>query len=402
MAYYAGCADCSTRALKGKTLIHAAFARKWVVIRVNETLNFDDVFVRRLYKGHFKVSMTSQIHSEIHELLSSEGVQEQMKRVMDSDEIWIKPNLSNARPPETGCITHPAAVKAIIDFLLDSVEGKPIRIVETITYHKGKGMNEILAKLPPNERAAIEDKLSDKDPDQDMHDFGFNLLLELGGLKDLVEGYKEDGKNVDVLNLSKQPVMSPVESRKISESVDGLLGEERMPEDEIKKKLVDHIPSCLGDERKIGLISLALPKTHDDPEAYMTATMKNIGLGLYLKYKSFMHKDFAKAMLYNFAIWKVGLADRIFGIVSGPYGQDREGPIFGRAVDFPYVVGGSDLLKVDAVTAVLTLGRVDLINQLSTFRLASDTLGKLPPVATLEEILPYSLNYEPYPYKSQD
>ncbi|HME55871.1 MAG TPA: DUF362 domain-containing protein [Candidatus Lokiarchaeia archaeon] len=369
---------------------------------MNETLNFDDVFVRRLYKGHFKASMTSQIHSEINEFLRSEGIREQMKRVMDSDEIWIKPNLSNARPPETGCITHPAAVKAIIDHLLDTVEGKPIRIVETKTYHKGKGMPEILAKLPPEERAVIEDKLRNKEPDQDMHDFGFNLLLELGGLKDLVERYKEDGKDVDVLNLSKQPVMSPAERETLSERVDELLGEERMPQDEIKKKLVDHIPSCLGNERKIGLISLALPKTHDTQEAYITATMKNIGLGLFLKYKSFMHKDFAKAMLYNFAIWKVGLEDRIFGIVSGPYGQDREGPIFGRVVDFPYIVGGSDLLKVDAVTAVLTLGKVDLINQMSTFTLASNTLGTLPSDATLEEILPYSLNYEPYPYESKE
>jgi len=377
-------------------------ASKWVVVSMNETLNFDDVFVRRLYKGHFKASMASQISSEIHEFLNNERIREQMERVVNSDEIWIKPNLSNARPPETGCITHPAAAKAIIDYLLDVVEGKPIRIVETITFHKGKGMNQVLPKLPPKERAAIEDKLRNKDPDQDMHDFGFDLLLELSGLKDLVEGYKENGKDVDVLNLSKEPVMSPEESLMFGERVDELLGEERMPEGEIKQKLLDNIPSLLGGERKIGLISLALPKTHDDQQAYITATMKNIGLGLHLQYKSFMHKDFAKAMLYNFAIWKVGLADRIFGIVSGPYGQDREGPIFGRAVDFPYVVAGSDLLRVDAVTAVLTLGNVDLISQLTTFKLASDTLGTLPPVATLEEILPYSLNYEPYPYKSED
>ncbi len=369
---------------------------------MNETLNFDDVFVRRLYLGQFKVSMTSQIQREIHECLRSEAIREQMKRVMGSDEIWIKPNLSNARPPETGCITHPAAVRAIIDYLLDLVKGKPIRIVETQTYHKGKGMNEILPKLTLNERAAIENKLQSKSPDQDMHDFGFNLLLELGGLKDLVKDYKEKSKDVDVLNVSKQPVMSPDESKKFSKRVDELLGEERMPKDEIKKKLVENIPSILGGKRKIGLISLALPKTHDDPEAYITAAMKNISLGLFLKYKAFMHKDFAKAMLYNYTIWKVGLEDRIFGIVAGPYGQDREGPIFGRVVDFPYIVAGSDLLKVDAVTAVLFLGKVDQISQLNTFKLASNVLGNLPPVATLKEILPYSLHYEPYPYKSQN
>ncbi len=370
--------------------------------RMNETLNFDDVFVRRLFKGHFEVSMTSQIQSEIHECLRSEGIREQMKRVLDSDEIWIKPNHSNARPPETGCITHPAAVKAMIDYLLSAVKGKPIRVVETMTFHKGKGMNEILPKLLPNERSVIENKLRNKDPDQDMHDFGFNLLLELGGVKDLVKNYKEKGMDVDVLNLSKQPVMTPEERKQIVERVDELLGKERMPKDEIKKKLVENIPSILGGKRKIALISLALPKTHDDPEAYITAAIKNIGLGLFLKYKAFMHKDFAKAMLYNYAIWKVGLADRIFGVVCGPYGQDREGPIFGRAVDFPYIVAGSDLLKVDAVTTVLFLGKVDLISQLNSFRLASNVIGKLPPVATLEKVIPYSLNYEPYPYKSRN
>ncbi len=367
---------------------------------MNETLNFGEVFVRRLYQGQFNVSKTSQVSSEIQECLRSDGLREQMKRVIDSDEIWIKPNHSNARPPETGCITHPVAVKAIIDYLLNLVKGKPIRIVETKTFHKGKGMNEILPKLPPNERKVIENKLRGKEPDQDMHDFGFNLLLEIGGVKDLVKDYEENGNDVDVLNLSKQPVMTPVESKQIIERVDKLLSKERMPKDEIKKKLVENIPSILGGNRKIGLISLALPKTHDDPEAYLTAAVKNIGLGLFLKYKAFMHKDFAKAMLYNYAIWKVGLADRIFGIVCGPYGQDREGPIFGRAVDFPYVVAGSDLLKVDAVTTVLFLGKVDLIQTLNSFRLALNIIGKLPPISTLEEILLYSLNYEPYPYKS--
>jgi uncharacterized protein (DUF362 family) len=385
----------------GKTLSHAEFARKWVVVTLKETLNFDGVFVKRLYEGHFRGSMTSQVYSGIYEFLRTEGVREQMKRVIDSDEIWIKPNLSNARPPETGCITHPAPVKAIIDHLFDLKSSKPIRIVETITFHKGRGINEILAKLPLKERTAIENKIKKKDPSEDMHDFGFNLLLELGGLKDLVKDYKDRGKDIDVLNLSKQPVMNATESKKISQRVDDLLGEEVMPKDEIKKKLLDNIPSILGGRRKIGLISLAVPKTHDDPEAYITAAIKNIGLGLFLQYKAFMHKDFAKAMVYNFAIWKVGLTDRIFGVVSGPYGQDREGPIFGRAVDFPYVVAGSDLLKVDAVTAVLMLGKVSLINQLNAFRYASNTLGSLPPIATLEKIVPYSLKYEPYPYKSQ-
>jgi uncharacterized protein (DUF362 family) len=325
----------------------------------------------------------------------------QMKPITESDEIWIKPNLSNARPPETGCITHPAPLKAITDHLLNFVKyQKPIRIVETITFHKGKGINEILAKLPQDERNRIESKLKRKDPDEDMHDFGFNLLLELGGIKDLIKDYKEKGKDVDVMNLSKQPVMNAKERKEITQSVDELLGKEVIPKDEIKKKLLDNIPLLLNDSKKIGLISLAVPKTHDDPEAYITATIKNVGLGLFLQYKAFMHRDFAKAMLYNFAIWKVGLKNRIFGILSGPYGQDCEGPIFGRAVDFPYIVAGDDLLKVDVVTALLMLGKIDLVSRLRAFKYASNKIGKLPPLATLEKVIPHSLKYEPYPYKA--
>jgi uncharacterized protein (DUF362 family) len=370
-----------------------------VVTIVKGILNVDNVFVKRLYEGHFKSAMAPQVYSSIYGFLQNEGIREQMKPVTDSEEVWIKPNLSNARPPETGCITHPAAVKAIIDHLLNSIKfEKPIRIVETITFHKGKGIHEILAKLSPKERTAIENKIKRKDPNEDMHDFGFSLLLELGGLKELVNAYKDKGNDVDVLNLSKQTVMNVEEKKEIAQKVEGILGKEVVPKEEIKKKLLDNTPSILNGKRKIGLISLAVPKTHDDPEAYITATIKNIGLGLFLQYKAFMHKDFAKAMLYNFAIWKVGLKDRLFGVVSGPYGQDREGPIFGRAVDFPYVVAGADLLEVDSVTAVLMLGRVDLISQLSAFRYAAGRIGKLPPVTALEEIAPYSLNYEPYPY----
>jgi uncharacterized protein (DUF362 family) len=372
------------------------------VIEVNEILNIDNVFVKKLYKGHFRSTMSSQIYSSIYGFFQNEGIRKQMKPITDSDEIWIKPNLSNARPPETGCITHPASVKAITDYLLNSVKfRKPIRIVETITFHKGKWIHEILAKLPPRERIAIGDKIKRKDPSEDMHDFGFNLLLELGGLKDLVRDYKEKDKDVDVLNLSKEPIMNAEEKEEITRDVEQLLGKEVIPKEEIKKKLLDNIPSLLNGKRKIGLISLAVPKTHDDPEAYITATIKNIGLGLFLQYKAFMHKDFAKAMLYNFAIWKVGLKDRIFGVVSGPYGQDREGPIFGRAVDFPYVIAGADLLRVDSVTAVLMLGKTELVNQLNAFKYAANRIGKIPSTSALQKVVPYSLNYEPYPYQTK-
>jgi uncharacterized protein (DUF362 family) len=276
---------------------------------------------------------------------------------------------------------------------------KPIRIVETVTYHKGAGMSEILAKLPAKEREAIEGKIKRKDPGQDMHDFGFNLLLELSGIDRLVNEYKAEGFNVDVLNLSKEPVMTLEERVDLTRRVDQLVGEENIPEEKIRDKILDNIPRALR-EKRIGLISLTLPKTHDEPQAWMTGAMKNIALGLYPKYKAFMHKELAKAIIYYYAFWKIALMDRIFGIVSGPLGQDCEGPIFGRTVDFPYITAGSDLLKLDSAIVTLVSGRTSLVNQLSFFKYGQGKVGEVVSGRELEKIIPYALNYQPYPYPS--
>jgi hypothetical protein len=308
--------------------------------------------------------------------------------------------LTNPRPPETGCITHPVAVKALLNYLLNYVKiKKPIKIVETITYHKGAGMPEVLAKLPENERAAIDERIRRKDAGQDMHDFGFELLLELSGIGDLVKDYRARGKNVQILNLSKEPVMSPDERAELTRRVENLLGPQLMPKENIREKILDKLPRLIRDGG-VGLISLTLPKTHDEPQAWMTGSIKNIALGLYPQYKAFMHKDLAKAMVYHYAFWKIGLKDNILGIFSGPFGQDSEGPIFGRTVDFPYIVAGSDLLKLDAVVATLVSGKIDLVGQLNTFKHGENKVGKVPSLKELQEVMPYSLNYQPYPYKN--
>lgn len=364
-----------------------------------ETLEIDGVYIKRLYEECFEDHLLPQVYERICDLLSSEKIRKQMQPLLESDEIWIKPNLSNARPPETGCVTHPISVKALVDCLFNVFNfRKPVRIVETKTYHKGVGITEVLVKLPPKERAAIEEKLKSKDPSQDMHDFGFDLLLELSRIKTLVKDYQNQGLDLDILNVSKEPVMTVEERKELVDRLEQLLGKELIPVKKIRNRLIDNIPRVLK-EKRIGLISLAVPKTHDDPEAYITATMKNIALGLHPKYKAFMHKDIAKAIVYHYLLWKMGCENRVFGIVSGPYGMDSEGPIFGRAVDFPYLVAGSDFLKVDCATFVLMFGETDLISRLNLFKYANHKVGQIPPLGELENLVPHALNYQPYPYE---
>jgi uncharacterized protein (DUF362 family) len=372
-----------------------------VVVRsLTEILEIGGIHLGRLYKDHFRADMLPQIEKSIYNFLCGDDITRQMGRITGCSQIWIKPNLTNPRPPETGCITHPVAVKAILDYLLVYLKiKKPIRIVETITYHKGAGMPEILAKLPEKERAVIDERIKGKKPEEDMHDFGFELLLELSGLGNVASAYQAKGKDVQILNLSKEPVMTPEERAEITTKVETLIGRESMPTENIRKKILDRLPRAIKDGH-VGLISLTLPKTHDEPQAWMTGTIKNIALGLYPQYKAFMHKDLAKAMIYHYAFWKLGLKDNIFGIFSGPFGQDGEGPIFGRTVDFPYVVAGTNLLKLDAVVAALVSGKADLVSQVNTFKLGDKKIGSLPNAEELRKVMPYSLSYHPYPYKN--
>jgi len=365
-----------------------------------DMLEVDGVYVRKLYDGRFEESMTSQVYERTYSFLCDDRAQEQMRSILGSDEVWIKPNLGNARPPETGCITHPVTIKACIDCLSDfSGFRKPIKIVETKTYHKGEGISEIVSRVPPSERAFLKKKLEGRDPSQDIHDFGFNLMLELSGINKLAEDYRDGGLDIGILNLSKEPVMRPEEGEKLGYELEQLLGKEVVPTGEIRKRLLANVPRVLAGRKKIGLVSLAVPKTHDELEVQITATMKNIALGLFPEYKAFMHKDLAKAVVYHFALWKRCLGDRVFGIVSGPYGMDGAGPIFGRVADFPYIVAGSDLLKVDCATTVLMFGDLDLLSKLKPFKHAQDKVGHIPHASELKRLLPHALHYEPYPYE---
>jgi uncharacterized protein (DUF362 family) len=318
-----------------------------------------------------------------------------MQPLIESDEIWIKPNLSIARPPETGCIIHPISAKALVDCLFNVFDfKKPVRFVETKTFHKGQGMTELLLKLPPNEKVTIEEKLRYRDLNEDIHDFGFNFLLELSKIKRLVELYQEQGFDVGVINLSKESVMAVKERKELVDKLEQMSSKKMTPLEEIRDRIVNHIPKMLR-KNKIGLISLAVPKTYDDPDVVITSAMKNVAVGLHPRYKGFMHKDLARAIVYNYLLWKIACEDRVFGLVSGPYGMDCEGPLYGRTVDFPYVIAGSDLLKVDCTVLVLMFGNIEIAKQLTLFRHANHVVGKMPQLADLKRLACHSLSFKP-------
>jgi hypothetical protein len=359
------------------------------------------ICIKRVYDERFTEDVAPQVRKEMYEFFCSDEVRTQLERVADSDEIWIKPNFTNPRPPQTGTITHPIVVEAMIDCLVDSLRVKSlIRIVETDTFHKGPGITEVIRKLPDGERKAIESKLASKDPNQDPHDFGFNLLLELGGIPKLLEDYRRRGVTIDILNLSREPLMTPEERQPIIEKLERLIGKEAIPTEKVRKKLVENIPKLLGGEKKIGLISLTMPKTQDLPGAWMTGTTKNIALGLFPKYKAFMHADIARAIIFNYGLWKMALDDRVFGVISGPYGQDYDGPIFGRTVQFPYIVAGSDLLRVDSAVNALCFGKSHLIDSIELFKLGRDKIGEVVSREDLEKLIPHALNFSSYPYET--
>lgn len=222
--------------------------------------------------------------------------------------------------------------------------------------------------------------------------------MELNGIQDLVKNYKAANVDVQILNVSKEPVMTSGEGRQLVENVEQFLGDERIPVSEVRNEIVNSIPRAIK-EKKLGLISLALAKTHDSPQVWATATIKNIAMGLLPQIrKGFMHKDLAKAIVYNHMIWQTGCSGRVFGIVSGPYGMEGEGPVWGRTVNFPYMIAGSDLLKVDCITAMVMFGKPDLIPQIKQFSYADKKVGFIPSKDELKKLQPYILNYEPRKY----
>ena len=130
--------------------------------------------------------------------------------------------------------------------------------------------------------------------------------------------------------------------------------------------------------------------------------MKNVALGLFPLYKAFMHKDLAKAIIYNYALWKTICEESVFGIISGPYGQDSEGPIFGRTVDLPYIIAGPDLLEVDCIATILAFGRKNLVSEVEPFKIGNGKVGQIPSNDELEKLIQYNLGWEPYPYEKSN
>ena len=52
--------------------------------------------------------MTPKLYESLRNFLRTNEIQKQLKRVLECDEILVKVNLVDPRPPETGCVTHPS------------------------------------------------------------------------------------------------------------------------------------------------------------------------------------------------------------------------------------------------------------------------------------------------------
>ncbi len=358
----------------------------------------NSVFGWKLYEGTFKEDMAPKLYDSLRNFLHVLEVQNQLKRVLECQEILVKVNLVDPRPPETGCVTHPLVVKAVIDQILSSGFNGTISICETGSYYKGPYIftktREFLSEFPISERSSIEARIKSGNQIQDPYDFGFQLTLDLSGIKKLVEEYEEAGAKVRVLNISNEPMLPDGENVRLVREVDELLGEKLLPMSKVRDKIIRRIPGAVNN--RTGLISLAVPKTHLASQVLMTATIKNVGVGLLPhSRKAFVHNDVAKAILYYYAFWHVGCRGRIFGLASGPYGMEGNGPDWGKAAYFPYAVAGSDLLAVDCVTAMLMFGKPELIRQIEQFSIADGKIGVIPSIEELKKLEPLALKYEP-------
>lgn len=357
----------------------------------------NNVFGWRLYNGTFNESMAPKLYESLRNFLCANEIQKQLKRVLECDEILVKVNLVDPRPPETGCVTHPLVVRAVIDQILSSGFKGTISICESGSYYKGPYIftktEEFLSEFPVSERPSIKAKIKSRNQTQDSYDFGFQLTLELSGIQKLVEEYVDAGAKVRVLNVSDEPMLTREESMRLVKEVDAMLGEELLPMSEVRNKIISKIPASVNN--RTGLISLAVPKTHVASQVLVTATIKNVGIGLLPHYKKvFTHNDVAKAILYYYTFWHVGCRGRLFGMISGPYGMEGNGPDWGDAVNFPYAVAGSDLLAVDCVTGMLMFGKPELVCQIEQFSIADGKIGLIPSVEELKKLEPLALGYK--------
>lgn len=360
-------------------------------------LSINNVFVRRLYARAYKKNMAPKLYESLRKFLHTNEIQKQLKKVFECEEILVKVNLVDPRPPETGCVTHPLVVRAVVDQILSLGFKGTISICETSSYYKGPYIftktEEFLSEFPSSERPLVEAKIKSRNQIQDSYDFGFQLTLELSRIKKLVEEYKGAGAKVRVLNISNEPMLTREESTVLVKEVDELLGEELLPMSEVRNKIISKIPAAINN--RTGLISLAVPKTHVSSQVLVTAAIKNIGVGLLPhSKKAFTHKDIAKAILYYYTFWHIGCRGRIFGVVSGPYGMEENGPDWGIAANFPYAVAGSDLLAVDCATAMLMFGKPELVSQIEQFSIADRKIGLIPSIEELKKLEPLALGYK--------
>ncbi len=357
----------------------------------------NNVFGCKLYNGTFKESMTPELYESLRNFLRTNEIQKQLKHVLECDEVLVKVNLVDPRPPETGCVTHPLVVRAVIDQILSSGFKGTISICESGSYYKGPYIftktEEFLSEFPISERPSIKAKIKSRNQTQDSYDFGFQLTLELSGIKKLVEEYVDAGAKVRVLNVSDEPMLTREESMRLVKEVDELLGEDLLPMSEVRNKIISKIPAAVNN--RTGLISLAVPKTHVASQVLVTATIKNIGVGLLPHYKkAFTHNDVAKAILYYYTLWHIGHRGKLFGIISGPYGMEGNGPDWGNAANFPYAIAGSDLLAVDCVTGTLMFGKPEFTRQIEQFSIANGKIGSIPSIEELKKLEPLALGYK--------
>ncbi len=236
-----------------------------------------------------------------------------------------------------------------------------------------------------------------KDPKQGAHEFGFDMALAVSGLGPVIKEY--ESAKVRLRNLTRRPIPNRSQIQRVAQDVEQILNEETTPAQQIRGKILEDFPEVSTPHgERLGLISLAVPKTHNTADCLLTLSIKNIGVGLLLKNKKvFAHQDLAKTIIYNSMLWKKACQDRVFGIVSGPFGMEGAGPIAGRKADFPYIVAGSDLLAVDSAAATLMVGNPRLVTKIELLSRSNGTIGRIPAEKDLEKLKALALGFKLHP-----
>lgn len=379
-----------------------------------DKLSLADIDLAKLYDGTYHPTVDSRALEAMLTFFNREGVRRRLEPILQSDQLLIKVNLSLPRPPESGANVHPVALKALLKFLTEQIgfEGI-ISVCETDAPWRGPnllkhGPNVELFRAPgpknsyswefvAGEKEELAKRILVRDPKQDPYEFGFDLALAVSGFRSVMN--EQDAAKVRLLNLTRQAIFGRSEIQRVAQEVEFILKDEATPVQDIRCKILEEFPEVpIARGERLGLISLAVPKTHNTADCLLTLSIKNIGIGMLLKKKKvFAHQDLAKTIVYNCLLWKKACKDRVFGIVSGPLGMEGAGPIAGRAADFPYVVAGSDLLAVDSASATLMLGNPQLVRKIELFSRSNGTIGQIPAEKDLERLRAFALGFKLHP-----